>query len=1029
MLPRVVYSTKREVLHLCIGVCTMKYHVPFVLILFAFSGFAIAQDKPPTAEDVQTLQKKFSEERSAALEKKFPATSLVAADEQAKRAEEAAKGGNLPGALRMMRDARWMVPYVPTDLPPNVDRVLGIARMRHGDIVNSVVYSPNGEKLATASRDATVKIWDLGNGREVRTYRGSKDPVRSIAWSNDGKWIASTAGNEIHVWDPETGKLKKSLTGHEKPVSAVAFHSDGNSLVSGSDDMSVRLWNIEQGNETANLNADADKKVKSQIYSVTFSPNGKLVAAVNGNGQMQIWNPSLEKAKRLVSGFDAHASSTAYQVVFGKDTSVIFTSGSDNKAKQWIGLGPDGESLPGHGRPTPIEGHTNNVTALAVTKDGKFLATGSTDKTIRLWDLSSGVARLARVFQGHSEEVSALAFSPDGKTLVSGSNDQSVRLWKVSLSDDHQNFEEHKGYVWSAAISADGKHLADAGVDRVIYLRDANGKVQHKLEGHTAPITALAFNADSTKLVSVGGDQVVRLWDAKAGTKLKEWKGHIAPIMAVGFGGNGLLITGGIDKIARIWDTTKDAPVALPVNKSMISAVALRPDGKQALVGSADGLLRVFDVTGAPKEVAVMTAHLAGIGAVTYSVDGAKMATCGGDGSVKYWTVPETGTPVLLAEFKGHTKPVSSVAFSADGRFLVSGGGDLVVRVWDLSSKTELKALRGHGDWVSSVAFSPDGRSVLSAGVDRAVKVWELSSGETAKPIGHTRRLNTIAVSADGHWVASGSEDRTIKIWDAAAGIEAFTLDAAAGGHDADVTSVAFEPTGKRLVSGGDDRKIVVWDLTTRKPIISLQVDQRLPYMLWAVKGDKFVTWQSVTRGENETNNFKTYDPDGKPLNSLDLKDRKVLCCTFSIDGEMTALGFADGSVQLWDMKKNERVGGDWAAFNNVLGDMAITPDKSKVIAASLDCQVKIYDIAGKKVLKEFQAHKTNLNGVMVSPNGNRFATISDNGEVKLWDTEKGEELRSWSLPTPVRNIAFSADGKKLITANGDTTLYVLNLP
>ena len=143
----------------------------------------------------------------------------------------------------------------------------------------------------------------------------------------------------------------------------------------------------------------------------------------------------------------------------------------------------------------------------------------------------------------------------------------------------------------------------------------------------------------------------------------------------------------------------------------------------------------------------------------------------------------------------------------------------------------------------------------------------------------------------------------------------------------------------------------------------------------------------------------------------------------------MAAFGFADGSVQLWSLKNNERVGGDWPAFNKDLGDIALTPDKKLVVAVDFECNVKVYDIAEKKVIKSFQAHKAGLNGVMMGPDGTRFATISDNGEVRLWKTETGDELRSWSLPTPVRNIAFSADGKKLITANGDTTLYVLNLP
>lgn len=1002
-----------------------------VAILVVVPSALFAEDKAPTAAQVQELQKKYQEERAAAVEKKFPPSALERADEQAERAAAALKEGDTTAAARLLKEARWLVPYVPTHLPPHVDRVLGIARMRHGDAVLTVVFSPDGRRLATASKDGLVKVWDMGNGHELRTYRGSGDPVKALAWSGDGKLIASTAGNEIHLWDPATGKLTTALKGHEKLVTALAFAPDSASLASGSEDTSVRVWNVGQGAETANLNADFDKKSKAQINDVAFSPNGKLVAAVNGNGLLQVWNPSLEKSKRLVSGWDAHPSSTAYQVAFGKDTSVIFSSGSDSRAKQWIGLGPNGENLPGHPRPTPIEGHNGYVTALAATPDGKFLATGSTDKTVRLWDLTGPSPRLARVYQGHTEEVTSLAFSPDGQTLASGSTDQSIRLWTVALSDEHRNYPEHTGYVWTAAFSPDGKLFADAGADRVIYVRDAAGKVLHKLEGHTAPVTAIAFNADGTRLASVGGDQVVRIWDVTTGKPVKEFKGHTAPVMAVSFGGPNRLLTGGIDKVARLWDLAKDEPTAVfPANKSMISAVALRADGKQALVGSADGMLRVFDVAGsAPKETAALSAHLAGVGAVVYGPDGTKAATSGGDGLVKYWNLPESGPPAMLAELKGHDKPVSSVAFSADGRFLVSGGGDTIVRVWDLAAKNELRALRGHTDWVSSVAFGPGGRKILTASVDKTVKMWELSGEETAKPIGHSRALNTVAVSGDGKWVATGSQDRTIKIWDAEAGTEAFTLDTALGGHDDEITALAFDTAGKRLLSGGRDEKLILWDLAGRKPLQVLDVKQVIPYILGARGKDQFIVWQNSSRGGSEMDIIKTYDIDAKPVRSLEIKDRKVQCMTFSTDGELVALGFADGSVQLWNLKDNSRVGGDWAAFNEKLGDIALTPDKTKVIASDIECNIKVYDIAKKAVLKTFQAHKAGLNGILIGPAGNRFASISDNGEVRVWDTDTGKELRSWVLPTPVRNLAFSADGKKLITANGDTTLYVLNLP
>ena len=230
-------------------------------------------------------------------------------------------------------------------------------------------------------------------------------------------------------------------------------------------------------------------------------------------------------------------------------------------------------------------------------------------------------------------------------------------------------------------------------------------------------------------------------------------------------------------------------------------------------------------------------------------------------------------------------------------------------------------------------------------------------------------------------------------------------------------------------MSGGDDRKIVVWDLETRKPIATLAVDQRIPYMLWSTKGDKFVAWQSSTQGEAETNNFKTYDPDGKPLNSLDLKDRSVLCTHVHDrrrNGRSGVRGRLGSAVEPEEqLTRRRRLGG----VQQGPGGHRRHPGQEEGHRVGRRVQrqdVRHREEGGDQDVPGPQGEPERHPG---RPGRNRFASISDNGEVKLWETDTGKELRAWSLPTPVRNIAFSADGKKLITANGDTTLYVLNLP
>src|SRR5262249_22141084 len=273
-------------------------------------------------------------------------------------------------------------------------------------------------------------------------------------------------------------------------VTAVAVTSDSKRVATGSDDKSARVWDAENGKSLRDFG-----KLDGHVNCIAFSPDGKLLAAGSSDGKITISNADAENVNAAAVGAIQPALGTLYQVAFTPDGKGIATCGERAAKVFSVPSGPTAGALILY-EFGGTNGHQGLVGCLAISPNGKWIATGSADKSIRIWEMSSA-NKLLRVLQGHDEQVSALAITPDGETLISASMDQSVRMWSLTPTDPHRSFDGHTSYVWSAVFSPNGKQIASGGADRTVRLWDvAGGKMQHKLEGHKLPITCVAYSPD-----------------------------------------------------------------------------------------------------------------------------------------------------------------------------------------------------------------------------------------------------------------------------------------------------------------------------------------------------------------------------------------------------------------------------------------------------------------------------------------------------------------------------------------------------
>ncbi|QJB42965.1 AAA-like domain-containing protein [Dolichospermum flos-aquae] len=579
---------------------------------------------------------------------------------------------------------------------------------------------------------------------------------------------------------------RNRLEGHNDAVRSVTFSPNGKIIATASEDNTVRLWNIN-GKEIRKF-IDNNQRFRN----VKFSPDNKIIAAISANNTIEIWQINGEKLITL-KGQD-NQDNFMNSLCFIPDSEILAAPSQDNTIQLWSIDGQEIKTLKGHKFP---------IWSISCSLNSKNIITADLGGFIIIW---SANGERIKTWKAGNQSIFDVSFSPDGKTIVTAGGDTTIKLWNLD-GKELKTIGKHDNYVTSVSFSSDGQTIISGSADNTVKLWSIEGKELKTLKGHNNSVFSVSFNPDHKIIASASADNTVKLWNLDQ--EPKTLIGHSDSLWAINFSPDGKIIaSAGDDKTIQLWSIDGQKLKSISPNSNLdwnrIWNITFSPDGNTIATVGFDQTVKIWSLDG--ENIKTFQGHKDQVIDVNFSPNGKILATASYDGTVKLWDINNQELRTLI----GNGGRVRSVNFSPDGMMIASGHHDGTIKLWNLEGKN-LKTFKGHNSYITNVRFSPDGKTIASSSQDKTIKLWSLEGQEIKTFKGHTAGVTKFSFSPDSKIIVSASSDGTIRLWNVENGQEIKTIE----GHGYAFLNVSFSPDGKKIATVSDDGLVEIWNAET----------------------------------------------------------------------------------------------------------------------------------------------------------------------------------------------------------------------